>query len=444
MSAVCNTEEDLELDLFEGIASLVDKSLLSQSDVGDGEPRFTMLETIREYGLERLEQSGELDAVRRAQAAYCLVLAEEGMAAMSTPEQESWLARCDAEHDNLRAAIEYLVVAKNAEWGLRLGAALLWFWESREHLTEGRATLRALLGIPAARALNVHQARAMFASGLLADAQLDSVSADEFTRESLEMHRLLEDKHGIATVLNALAFQAGRRGSYAQARSYMEEALNIWKELGADKVALALTNLANIAKKQGDHEAARTTYEKILEMFRSLGDVRGMATALSGLGDVAMAGNEYSRARSYYQESLERFRQTGDRWEAASVLRDLGNLSRQEGDCSSASRLYREALANFRDLGHQRGVARVLEHLACCAVVQSHPVRAIKLAGAAAALRDRLGTPPSASERDELDQHIQSTNEKISEALKANAWAEGRAMTLHQVLVYALAAEEAG
>jgi predicted ATPase len=442
--AVCNTEEDLELDLLEGVASLVDKSLLSQAGPGDGEPRFKMLETIREYGIERLEQSGEQDAVRRAHAAYCLVVAEEGMTAMRAPEQESWLARCDAEHDNLRAAIEYLVTAKNAEWGLRLGAALLWFWESREYLSEGRAALAALLMMPGAEVLSIHRARALFAAGLLADAQLDGVSADELTRQSLAMHRQIEDKQGIATVLNALAFQAGRRSDYAQARSYMEEALGFWKEFGPEGVAVGLTNVANIAKKQGDHEAARRNYEKILEIFRSLGDVRGMASALNGLGDVAMAANESSRARNYYQESLERFRQNGDRWESASVLRDLGNLSRHEGDYSGASNFFREALGIFRDLGHQRGIARVVEHLACCAVFQSQPARAIKLAGAAATLRDRLGTPLSASERHELDQNLQNASQKISAALKADSWAEGRAMTLHQVLVYALAAEEAG
>jgi predicted ATPase len=199
--AVCNTQEDLGMDLFEGVASLVDKSLLTQTGSGEGEPRFTMLETIREYGLERLEQSGELEAVRRAHAAYCLVLAEEGMTAMSAPEQEAWLTRCDAESDNFRVAIKCLAAARDAEWGLRLGAALLRFWESREHLSEGRAALRALLEIPCADSSSMHRARALFASGLLADAQLDGASADELTRRSLEIHQQLGDKQGIAAVL---------------------------------------------------------------------------------------------------------------------------------------------------------------------------------------------------------------------------------------------------
>jgi predicted ATPase/predicted Ser/Thr protein kinase len=441
--AACNTQDDLGMDLFEGVASLVDKSLLIQTDSTDGEPRFAMLETIREYGLERLKLGGELEAVRRAHAAYCLVLAEEGLAAMSAPEQETWLARCDAESDNFRAAIEYLVTAKDAEWGLRLGAALLRFWESREQLTEGRAALRALLDITGTDGLSVHRARALFASGLLADAQLDAASADEFTRRSLDIHRQLGDKQGIATVLNALAFQASRRGNYDAAQSYMQQALGIWREFGADKIALALTNVANIAKKQGDYKTARSTYEEILEIFQSLGDVRGIASALSGLGDVAAAQKEYDRARSYFEESLKQLRQIGDRWEFASVLRDLGNLSRREKDYSSAAKAYREALGIFCELGHQRGVARVLEHLACCAVAQGHHDGALRLAGAAAALREKLGTPLSGVERDELDRSIQKACNNLPKIEKAKSWSEGCSMSLPQILEYALTAGQA-
>lgn len=440
--AICNTQEDLETDLLETIASLIDKSLLIQTGPADTEPRFTMLETIREYGLERLKQSGEFEAVRRAHAAYCLVLAEEGMAAMNELEQEAWLKQCDAESDNFRIAIEYLVTTQDAEWGVRIGAALLRFWESREYLSEGRAALRALLGISGAEGVSIHRARALFASGLLADAQLDGASADEFTRRSLEMHQELGDKQGIATVLNALAFQASRRGDYNAARSFIQQALDIWKQFGADKVAMGLTNLAHIAKKQGDYETARSTQEKILDIFQSLGDVRGIASALSGLGDLAMEQKKYEPARSYFEESLERFRQIGDRWESATVLRDLGNLSRRQNDYTSASNAYREALEIFRDLGHQRGAARVLEYLASGGVSQGRYERALKLAGAAASLREKLGTPLSAAERDELDQQVRKARNALSEAEGENSWTEGRAMTLNQVVDYALAAEQ--
>jgi predicted ATPase len=132
--AVCDTRGDLEVDLFDGMASLVDKSLLRQVETRQGEPRFLMLETLREYGLEQLAASGEQEVTRRAHAAYCLVLAEEGNRQLTAAESEEWLVLCDAEHDNFRAALNWLVECQNAEWALRLGLALFWFWEAREHL----------------------------------------------------------------------------------------------------------------------------------------------------------------------------------------------------------------------------------------------------------------------------------------------------------------------
>src|SRR5262249_26789651 len=165
--AVCNTQEDLELDLFDGVASLADKSFLRQTRPEDAEPRFTMLETIREYGRERLEERGESPAARRAHAAYFLVLAEEGSAEMTAADQQGWLNRCEIELDSIRAAIQYLLAAGEAEWGLRLGAALFAFWEAREHLTEGLEALEALLAMPGSEAPTSLRARALFSAAVL-------------------------------------------------------------------------------------------------------------------------------------------------------------------------------------------------------------------------------------------------------------------------------------
>jgi len=442
--AVCNTQEDLDLDVFEAVASLVDKSLLSQTGPDDEEPRFTMLETIREYACGRLEQSGEIEITRRAHAAYCLVLAEEGMAAMTPPEKGSWLSRCDLEHDNFRAAIEYLVATRNADWGLRLGGALLWFWESREHLTEGRAALAALLELRGEGGSSLPRAQALLAAGLLAHAQLDYAFADKIIRQSLEMHRQLGDIQGVATVLNALAGTANKRGEYAKARSHMEEALVLWEKLGAGRFVLGLSNLANIAMKQGDYAMARTTHERCLQAFRSNGDVRGLASALNGLGDVALAEGDYPEARRLYDESLAKFQQIKDDWGVAGGLRDLGDLTRQCGDYSGASVYYKQALVAFRTLDHRRGIARVLEHLACCSASQGRPDRALRLAGAAAAMREKLGMPPSAAERKVLDQMLSEIRENLAEAEQTKSWAQGHAMTVDQVSEYVLATEHIG
>jgi predicted ATPase len=438
--AVCDADEDLAADLLDAITSLVDKSLLSQTGSADSEPRFIMLETIREYGGERLQQSGELASVKRAHAAYCLVLAEESAADMAPAERESWLDRCDAEHDNFRAAIEYLIESANSEWGLRLGGALFWFWESREHLTEGRRLLAALLEMPETNLVSPYRARAMYAAGVLADAQLDFDSARDLFNHGLELQLQLGDKHGVATVESALAIICNKAGRHAQARSHIERALVLWRELGSSRFVLDLSNLANIAIKQGDYAIAHTAYESTLEAFRSAGDNCGMAVALNGLGDVAAAQDDFENARRLYEESLMQFQQIGDPWGMAGVLRDLGGLAYRGGDYRLAQGLYKEAVVIFHKLGHRRGMALMLEHLAACANKSDRPDWALKLASAAAAMRENLGISVSTAEHEQLDQTIHAACERLPKPEQSKAWAEGRSMTANQVLEFVLGA----
>jgi predicted ATPase len=434
--AVCNANEDLGVDLLDALTSLMDKSLLSQTASADAEPRFTMLETLREYGRERLEQSGELDSTRRAHAAYSLVLAEESEPNMGPSEREAWLTRCDAEHDNFRAAIEYLIESSNIDWGLRLGNALFWFWEAREHLTEGRRSLASLLAIPGAKLVTAHYAPALYAAGVLADAQLDFESARTLLSASLEIQRQLGDKQGMATVECALAIISNKAGRFLNARSHIERALLLWKELGSGKFVLGLTNLANIARKQGDYAIARTAYEATLEAFRSAGDIRGTAVALNGLGDISAAQSAFSDARRLYDDSLSMFRQIGDLWGVAGVLRDLGDLACRSSDFPAAPEFYKEALAIFHTLGHRRGMAVVLEHLVVCATRNSRPESALKLASAAAAMRENLGISLSPAEQQEIDQYIRTACEKMSKDEQAIAWANGRSMSADELLQY--------
>lgn len=437
--AVCNSDEDLGVDVLDGITSLVDKSLLNQVGPAEAEPRFTMLETIREYGKERLEQSRELDLTRRAHAAYCLVLAEEGAVELPAAEREAWLSRCDVEHDNLRAAVDDLIAAANAEWGLRLGCALLRFWEAREHLTEGRRSLSALIAIPGADSWKAYRARALYAAGVLADAQLDMDSAGELMNLSLELHRELGDKQGIATMESALAVARNKAGRSAEARSHIERALLLWKELGSGRFVFDLSNLANIAKRQGDYAIARTAYESTLEAFRSAHDVRGMAVALNGLGDVAAAEGDLAGAGRLYEESLNMFRRIEDLWGVAGVLRDIGDLACRADDHSRAPVFYREALAVFHKLGNRRGMAMIMDRLAACAATHARHDVALKMAGAAAAMRESLGISVTAAEQEQLDQTISTACENLSKAEQTEAWAEGRSMTAAQVLEFVLA-----
>jgi predicted ATPase/serine/threonine protein kinase len=435
--AVCDVQEDLGAGLLDGLTSLVDKSLVSQAAAENAEPRFTMLETIREYGRERLDESGEMDATRRAHAAYFLVLAEEGAAHASPLDRESWLSRCDVEHDNFRAAIEYLVKSANPEWGLRLGNALLWFWEPREHLTEGRRAMAALLDISDPTPVSEYRARAFFTAGVLADTQLDSASALQLHHRSLEMWRRLGDKNGIAMVLGALSIVSHKGGRSDEARVYAEESLRVWKELGSGTFILGLHNLANIAARQGDFKTARMMYEISLDAFRSMGDHRGTAVALNGLADVAAALADHAGARELYQQSLAQFRHIDDVWGVAAVLRDLGDLACSDGD-PNACIFYKDALSLFHKTGHRRGMTHLLQRLAHCAVESGRPDCALTLAGTAAALREQLGISLSPTEQENLDRTLQAARAQLPAVEQNQAWSHGRTMPLDQLVEYAL------
>src|SRR5437899_6973438 len=262
VEAVCDTKGDLDLDLLDGMASMVDKSLVQQVEPAKGESRFVMLETIREYALEKLETSGEEALTKRAHAAYCLVLAEEQVTAQSGAEGAEWLERFAFEHDNFRVGLEWLTETGDAEWGLRLGAALFRFWEMREYLAEGRDRLGKLLKLAGAAAPTKARARALFAAGVVGGEQGHYASADALIGENLDIARQLQDTQGVAVSLNALAVHARDRGDVAVAHSLLEQSLVLWRELGDQKaVARSLSNLANVAKLQGDYPHARSLYE---------------------------------------------------------------------------------------------------------------------------------------------------------------------------------------
>ncbi len=439
--AVCDAMSDLGMDVLDGMASMVDKSLLQQVEPARGESRFLMLETIREYARERLASSGDEPMARRAHAAYCLVLAEEEGSEAGASEAAARLDRFESEHDNFRAALDWLSETGNAEWGLRLGAALFRFWETREHLAEGRNRLAKLLELTGAAARNKARSRALFAAGVLAGAQADYVRAQELLDECLSIDRELGDRWSAAVVLNALAVHALDRGKAATARSLSEESLASWRELG-DRAAVArsLSNLANVATAQGEHARAASLYEESLSIFSELGDRAGVAWALDHLGDVAREQGRFADARAFYERSLAAFRELGDRWGIAAVLADLGNLARDRGDHAGAYSLHTESLRIFQELEHRRGIARLLECFACSAAAEGGPERALRLAGAAAALRKAVGSPLPRADQARLDERLAPVRAALSDTDGAAAWMEGWGMPVEKAIESALSA----
>jgi tetratricopeptide (TPR) repeat protein len=424
--AVCDTKGDLDVDLLDGMASMVDKSLVQQVEHTKDESRFVMLETVREYALEKLSASGEQAPTKRAHAAYCLVLAEEEAMAQSGAEATEWLERFALEHDNFRASLEWLTETGDAEWGLRLGTALFRFWEIREYLAEGRDRLGKLLALPGAARSTKARTRALFAAGVLAGEQGDYTSADTLISESQEIARRLNDKTSVAVSLNALAVFARDRGDVAVAQRLFEESLALWKVLGDQKaVAQALSNLANVLKLQRDYDGARGLYVDCFAIFCGIGDKTGVAWSLNYQGDVAREQGESEAARILYQQGLAIFRELGDRWGIAGTLADLGSLAREQQDYSAAYSLYRESIKIFQELEHKRGIARLLECFACAAAAQFHAERSLRLAGAAAALRQNIGAPLTPAEQAKLEVILDPARQALANTSGATAWLEG-------------------
>jgi predicted ATPase len=431
VESVCDTSGDLGLDVLDGMASMVDKSLLQQ--VAGAETRFALLSTMREYALEHLAASNDEPATRRAHAAYYLVLGEEG--AHELTANSEWLDLFEVEHENFRAALDHLIKAGDADWSLRLGAALFRFWEAREYFTEGRDTIDKLLALERTAIRPKLRARLQFAAAVLAGEQAHFDSARQLFEDSLESCVELNDNRGVAVALNALAVQARNTGELAEASSLFERCLDIWKDIGNfSDIARSLSNLANIAKLQRDYARASALYDECLIMFRNAGDGTGVAWTLDYQGDVAREKADFVVARSFCEQSLSAFRQLRDSWGIASALSDLAGLSYDQGNNVEARRLYAESILLFRDLGHKRGVARVLECLAASAAAQSNAKQALSWAGTAAALRERLGAPLTPTDQATLEKALEFARRTLGSPESLTAWMEGWEMPLEQAI----------
>jgi tetratricopeptide (TPR) repeat protein len=323
-----------------GLEGLVDKSLLQQDAGPNGEPRFRLLETIREYALERLEASGEADDVRRRHARHCLALAERAEPELRGPAQAAWLDRLEVEHDNLRAALRCYLgtggagAAAGAE-ALRLGAALWRFWQVRGHVGEGRRWLAAVLALPAPparpRPYLTARAEAAFGAGILAGVADDTVEARARIAESLALSRELGDEEGGAWALFALGELDLFRADLAPARGHAEQSAAVFRRLGSRRgLAWSLLSLGLILGAQGDAATAQRTLRESEVLFRDLGESSALSILLSGLGALAAARGDVAAAWPHLRESLVIQRTLVDRSRAAWTLEWCAGLDAAE------------------------------------------------------------------------------------------------------------------
>jgi predicted ATPase len=447
VEAVCGPSAEQAGDLLGWLASLVDKNLLLHDADEDGEPRFSMLETIREYGLERLGESGEEAALRRQHAAYYLRLAEAAEPALWGAEQGRWLARLEREHDNLRSALGWARESGEGVLGLRLAGALWHFWLAQGALAEGRRWLEAVLALPVGAeqaGLAPAWAKALSGAAILAAEQGAYGQAATLAEESLALCRRLGEEGRTAQALTILGNVALRQGEVGRAAALFEECLTLQRRLGNSRaVASLLNNLGLVAREQGDHARAATLLAESLALKRRLGDRAGTAISLLNLGQVALDRGEYGQARAQLEESRELLAALGERWSLAAALTNLGHAARGQGEDRRALAYYREGLALYREMGSRLQLSECLEAVAEVQSRGAEPERGARLYGAAAALRETIEAPVALADRPSYERAVARVRGVLGEAAFVAAWAAGRLMPLEQAVAEALAQAEA-
>ncbi|MBI4758574.1 MAG: tetratricopeptide repeat protein [Chloroflexi bacterium] len=402
-----------------------------------------MLETIRQYALDKLSQSKEAEGVRRLHLMFFLRLAEKAEPGLQGEEQLAWLNRLEVEQGNMHAALQWALVSGEIESGLRLCGALAEFWEMRGYYTEGRELLGRALEC-AAEAPAGLRAKVLRWAGRFTERQGDLKRAQECLEESLELGRALGDKLGIAQSLHRLAFVAGERCDYVTERTLYEQALALYREVGDKRgVADALHNLGVFTLEQGDPASARAFLEESLTLKRTLGDMLKVNHSLLYLAMVARLEGDYEQAAALCQESLAFFREEGDKRRIARCLQILGRVVKDQGNGEQALALCQGSLSLFWELGAKLAVADSLWALGGVALAQGQPERTARLFGTAQALHTSLNSGLSPINKAEYERDIAAARAQLGEAAFVAAWMEGETMPLEQAVEYALGTENA-
>jgi predicted ATPase/class 3 adenylate cyclase len=428
------------IDLLDGLGSLVDKSLLRQVEQPEGESRFVMLETLREYAHEQLEGCGELDAMRAQHAHYYLSLAEQFEVEVLGAKQKQGLQRAEREHDNLRAALEWTISERgNREIGLRIGSALYRFWHTAGYLAEGRRWMTALLdGVTGRTTLT---AKSLYAAGYMVFLLGDLPAARTLLEESAAMSRELGETLWLAYALHILGAVTAFGNDPEEGRAISAEATAIFRRLGLEgKSGLVLSLLTGgvLTLLQGDYSASQTALEEARLVSRELGDDYMRAQASTYLGDLARIECDYARAGAYYEESLPVFRDFRGRGDVPALLHNMGYVALAARDYARAWDLFRESLALQQEIENKQGLAECLSGFASLAAAQDDAHKAARLFGATEALRQSSGAYMWPAERVEWERNLAGAKAQLDEAAWERAWAEGKDMAVEKAIKYAL------
>ncbi|MBV9597481.1 MAG: tetratricopeptide repeat protein [Chloroflexi bacterium] len=404
---VSDGHSPVDVMFLDSLGRLVEASLLRREEQGPArEARLSMLEPIREYALERLQASGEADLVRQRHAIAYLELAELADPELRGARQTEWLARLERDHGNLRVAQRWFIERGDVERSLRMAAALSWFWWISGFIREGLERLKEVLAQqaphPRGALVTLARANALCGAGVLAYQQGDLASSSAHMHAALALYEHSGDARGRGLVLNTLG---------------------------------------NCALVQGDVSRAELLYEQSLEAHRAAGDVRGQAQTMTNMGLVAFQSKNYDRAHRLLIESLSMERALGDTHGVAFALGSLGLVQCYRGELVAAQASFRESLSLWRDAGGRAYLPLLLEAYAVALAAGGDGLRAVRVAGGAAALREEIDAPRPAVWTPELNRWLDMARAAIGREASTKAWNEGLALSVEEVIAEALAAE---
>ncbi|HEV2471136.1 MAG TPA: tetratricopeptide repeat protein, partial [Chthonomonadales bacterium] len=466
------------LQVLDGVALLIDESLLQQQEY-EAAPRLVMLETIREFGLEMLAASGEWERVRDTHARCYLQLAEDAETEIGGPAQANWLRRLEQEHDNVRAAMLWLLEKgekqSDMSLALRLCGALQTFWVVHGHISEGRKFLeRALAASEGIEAVVL--AKALITATYLAFVQSDFAYAEPLCKHGLALYQELEDQPGIAFALSLLGSIAWTNGDMAQARALTEESLGISRQIDfTERAARALFILGLVDSSQGEYARAREHYEESLEIYRAMGNKRGAAHTLSQLAQVLLVEQaEAQQISQLLDECLALSHEIGFKEGIAAYQCVSAQIALIRGDLDAAQKLAEQSVALYQEMEHKHGAAKSLsvqakvhalkgefaaaqscyeQSLAITGKLSEQWVASVylmelgevvaeqrqlawaaQLWGTAESLRETYHVPIHLTERADYERSVAFARAHLGERAFAAAWAQGRAMTTEQAL----------
>jgi predicted ATPase len=443
IEAVCHSSGALELDILDGVSSLVEKSLLRQSEGDDGEPRFAMLATIAEFALEQLETTNELETLRNAHASYFHRFAAQANQELNGPGRERALVQMEQEHDNLRAALDFSIEHASPEESIAFGATIWRLWAYRGYYSEGRRWVDRLLRLPATTGNASNDL--VLGAGSLAMSQSDYSAAAAYFETYYAASKDAGDQKGEMMALLNGGIAIRRLGRDNEARERYEQALSIAQMIKhAAGEMVALNSLGSIAYASGANTEAEQYYQAVVELARKHNNQRNLSEGLCNLALSHVRLKRFAEAEEALRESIELAHQLNNRVVLGGAFYGAGLLALTQGDPQQARERLIDSLLIRQELGDRDGIARVLEAMASAKQLLGDNESAAKLWGAAQALREIIKTPLPQGYLSGYEQSIAAVRAALGNDAFAAAWAAGNVLTLEAVVNEAIGEDGAG